>query len=152
MMQVEESAVRVLVVDDFEPWRDYMHVALRRNPQFKVIGEGADGQEAVRKAQEAQPDLILLDLALPSLNGIAATRAIRECSPKSKVLLMSVERSWDVVREALRSGASGYVVKTDATDDLSLALEAVLQNGQFVSRSLNGHHADEPGDDLETAE
>ena len=143
-----ETSVRVLVVDDFEPWRDYVRSTLRKNSQFNVIGEGTDGEEAVRRAKETQPDLVLLDLALPKLNGIAALRRIRELSPKSKVLLMSVEQSSDVVDEALRCGAAGYVVKHDAANDLLLALEAILQNRQFVSRSVNGKDPGEPAHDF----
>jgi DNA-binding NarL/FixJ family response regulator len=147
-MRLETAVVRILVVDDFEAWRQYVRSTLQQNSQFKVIGEGADGEEAVQRAKETQPDLVLLDLALPKLNGIAALRGIRESSPKSKVLLMSVEQSPEVVDEALRSGAAGYVVKNDAANDLLLALEAILQNRRFVSRSVNGKDPSETAHDF----
>ena len=149
-MLLETSVIRVLVVDDFEPWRRYICSTLQKDPQFEIIGEESDGLQAVRKANETQPDLILLDVALPTLNGIAALQQILQCSPKSKILLMSVERSCDVADEGLRNGAAGYVVKADAANDLSSALEAILQNRQFVSRSVNGRNASDAAHDSET--
>jgi len=100
------------------------------------VGEASDGLEAFQKAQELQPDLIVLDIGLPNLNGIQAALRIREASPKSKILFVSENRSFDVVKEALRTGAFGYVVKSDAGSDLLLAFEAVLQGKRFVSASL----------------
>ena len=147
-MQFETAAVRVLVVDDFQGWRNYVSLMLRQSSQFSVIAEGGDGEEAVRRAKETQPDLVLLDLALPKLNGIAALREIREVSPKSKVLLMSVEQSSEVVDEALRSGASGYLVKNCLANDLLLAFESILQNKRFVSRMVNGGGSGEPARDF----
>jgi CheY-like chemotaxis protein len=107
-------------------------------PELHVIGEVPDGLEAVKKAQELQPDLILLDIGLPALNGIEAARRIREVSPRSKILFVSENRSRDVTEEALRAGAGGYVVKSDAATDLLPAVQAVLQGKRFVSASLSG--------------
>ena len=102
----------------------------------------SDGLEAVRKAEELQPDLIVLDLGLPSLNGIEATRRIRLLSSKSRILFLSLESSLDVVKEALRLGALGYVVKVDAEGELLAAVDAVCQGRKFVSSALKGHHGD----------
>src|SRR5439155_862233 len=96
------------------------------------------GLEAVRKAQQLHPDLILLDIGLPSLNGIEAARRIRELSPKSKILFISENRSWDIAEEALRIGAGGYVVKSDAAGELLPAVEAVLRDRK--STRLNSSH------------
>jgi YesN/AraC family two-component response regulator len=95
--------------------------------------------EAVRKAMDLQPDLILLDIGLPKLSGIEAARRIRELSSRSKVIFLSENRSWDIAQEALRTGAGGYVVKTDAARELLPAVEAVLNGKRFVSASLAGN-------------
>jgi len=131
--------VGVLVVDDNEPWRRFFSSTLQKQPEYQVIGEASDGWEAIRQAEELQPDVILLDIGLPALNGIEAARRIREVSPASKILFVSENRSRDVAVEALRTGAGGYVVKSDAASELLPAVKAVLQGKQFVSASLAGH-------------
>ena len=102
-------------------------------PELQIISEVSDGLEAVQKALELQPALIVLDIALPSLNGIEAARRIRKISPKSTILFLSQESSADVVQEALCLGALGFVIKIHAARDLLVAVEAVLRNEQFVS-------------------
>ena len=109
---METSPVRVLVVDDYEPFRRFVCSTLGKSSDLQVIGEADDGLEAIHKAEELQPDLIVLDIGLPTLNGIEAARRIRKLSPESKILFVSQESSADVVQEALRIGALGYVVKT----------------------------------------
>ena len=99
----------------------------------KVICEVSDGLDAVQKAEELKPDLILLDIGLPTLNGIEAARQIRKLAPDSKIIFLSQEPSVDVVREALSLGAWGYVVKTVAGNDLFAAVESVLLGKRFVS-------------------
>lgn len=100
------------------------------------MAEASDGIEAVHKAKELQPDLILLDIGLPQINGLEAARRIRNFSPNSKILIVSQERSVDIVQEALRVGASGYVLKSGAASDLLPAVNAVLEGKRFVSSSL----------------
>jgi DNA-binding NarL/FixJ family response regulator len=130
---METSTVRVLVVDDYEPFRRFLCSTLKKRPDLQVIGEAADGLDAIEKAAELRPDLIVLDLGLPGLNGIEAARRIRKLSPQCKILFVSQESSADVVQEALELGALGYVVKTQAGSELLAAVEAVLQGRQFVS-------------------
>jgi DNA-binding NarL/FixJ family response regulator len=127
------------VVDDYEPWRRFLSTTLQKRSELQVISEASDGLAAVQQAKQLQPDLILLDIGLPSLNGIEAARKIREISPASKILFVSENRSRDIAEQALNTGASGYVVKSDAATELLPAVEAVLQGRQFVSRSLAGH-------------
>lgn len=136
--------IRVLVVDDYEPFRRFITSTLEQQPELQIIGEATNGLEAVRKAAELNPDLILLDIGLPTLNGIEAARRIREHSSKSQILFCSENRSWDIVEEALRAGALGYVAKSDAARDLLTAVRALLLGKQFVSSSVSGRHGNHP--------
>jgi DNA-binding NarL/FixJ family response regulator len=126
-------------VEDFEPFRRFTASTLQKRPEFQVICEVADGLEAVQKAQELQPDLIVIDIGLPRLNGIEAARRIRKLSPESKILFLSQESSADAVEAALALGAQGYVVKAHAGSELLTAVEAVLRGEQFASSGLTGH-------------
>jgi DNA-binding NarL/FixJ family response regulator len=123
----------VIVVDDFEPFRKFIRTTLKARPDIQVIAEVSDGLEAVRKSEELQPDLIVLDIGLPTLNGIEAARRILKVSPHSKILVVSQESSLDVIEEAFNSGAMGYVVKTRVATDLLTAVEVVSQGRRFVS-------------------
>jgi len=138
MLQGQPS-VRVLVVDDYEPFRRFVCTTLAQNPDLQVIGEASDGLEAVHKAQDLQPALIVLDIGLPTLNGIEAARRIRKVSPDCKILFVSQENSTELVHEALSSGALGYVVKTHAGSELLAAVETILGGRQFVSSGLAGN-------------
>jgi len=131
-----KSKFRVLAVDDYEPWRSFALRTLQKKPELQVVGEASDGLEAVQKAQELQPDLILLDIGLPTVNGIEAARQILQFAPNTKILFVSEQRSSDIVEEALRTGAGGYLVKSKAATELLPAVEAVLQGKQFIRPSL----------------
>jgi DNA-binding NarL/FixJ family response regulator len=140
------STIRVLVVEDYEPFRRFVCSTLRKTPGVQLVGEVSDGLEAVRKAEEQQPDLILLDIGLPSLNGIEAARRIRKLSPISKIIFVSQEFSAEVVQEGFRLGALGYVVKARAASELLAAVEAVSQGRQFVSEKLSDHNRADASD------
>jgi DNA-binding NarL/FixJ family response regulator len=133
------SLIRVLVVDDFEHWRRQVHSLLQARPAWQVIAEASDGSEAVQKAEELKPDLIVLDVGLPNLSGIEAARQIRQRSPSSKIIFLSQNGDLDVVRAALDTGALGYVLKTDAGRELLPAMDAVLRGEQFVSSSTKDY-------------
>jgi DNA-binding NarL/FixJ family response regulator len=135
---LERSTIRVLVVDDNIAWRRFVCSTLQNKLRLQVVAEAADGLDAVRKAQELKPDLVLMDIGLPAINGIEATQRIRHLLPQSKVVCLTENRYWDIAQEALRSGASAYVVKADAGRELVTAVTAVLQGEQFVSASLDG--------------
>jgi DNA-binding NarL/FixJ family response regulator len=123
--------VRVLVVEDFEPFRRFIHTTLQES-ELLIVGEVSDGLEALQRAEELQPDLVLLDIGLPGLNGIEAARRIRKLSPESKIIFVTQESSADVIEEAMNSGAMGYVVKAHAATELLAAVEAVRQGRRFV--------------------
>jgi DNA-binding NarL/FixJ family response regulator len=129
-------AVRVLVVEDFEPFRLFIRSMLSKRTDLQIVCEVSDGLEAVCKAEELQPDSVLLDIGLPSLNGLAVAQRIRTRSPESKIIFVSQESDPAIVQEAFNVGAKGYVVKTSATTDLPAALDAVLGSRQFVSGGL----------------
>ena len=134
------SSIRVLVVEDFAPFLTFICSRLRKESGLQIIGEVSDGLEAVRQAEELKPDLILLDIGLPTLTGLEAARQIRKLAPESKIVFLTQESSADVVQEALNLGARGYVVKIRAAIDLLAAVEAVLEGRQFVSCGLSGQH------------
>jgi DNA-binding NarL/FixJ family response regulator len=127
--------IKVLVVEDFEPFRRFVCSKLGERPDCQVVAESSDGMEAVQKAEELQPDLILLDVGLPKLNGLAAARQILTLVPNAKIIFVSQESSPDIAREALAIGAAGYLVKTDA-NQLLVAVDTVLDGRQFVSAAL----------------
>ncbi len=133
------SIVRVLVVEDYEPFRRFVCSTVRKRPALQIVGESSDGLEAVHKAQELQPDLIVIDIGLPTLNGIEAARRIRRLSPQSKILFLTQESAADVVQEAFDLGALGYVVKAHAGSELLAAVEAVLEDRHFISSGVSGH-------------
>lgn len=124
----------VLVAEDFEPFRDLLCAMLKSNPDIHIDCAVGNGIQAIEKAAELQPHLVLLDIGLPGLDGIEAARQIRSMSPRSKIIFLTQEYSLEVVTEALATGASGYVVKADAGTELLLAIDAVIHNGTFVGK------------------
>ena len=112
------ASVRVLIVDDHEPWRRWVYAQLASQQQFQVVGEASDGLEAVAKADELKPDLILLDIGLPKLNGLEAATRIAQTHHETKIIFLSNQWETDVVTHALNNGAKGYVLKDDANTEL----------------------------------
>jgi DNA-binding NarL/FixJ family response regulator len=132
------SSIRILIADDFQNWRRQVHSLFQERPEWQIIAEAEDGPAAIQKAEEFKPDLIVLDIGLPKLNGIEAARQIRQLSRNSKILFLSQNNDLDVVRAALGT-AQGYVYKTDFRRDFLPAIRAVLRGQQFVSSSLKGY-------------
>jgi DNA-binding NarL/FixJ family response regulator len=133
---VRMTPIRVLVVEDFLPFRRFICSTLEKQPNLQIICEASDGQEAVHKAEELKPDLILLDIGLPTLNGMEAARRILRLAPESKIIFLTRESSAEVVQGALAIGALGYIVKSTANGNLLAAVDAVLEGKQFVSTGL----------------
>lgn len=140
----KRSLIRVLIVDDFGPWCKYVISGIQTKRGWVVVGVARDGNEAIQKTQELHPDLVLLDVRLPRLNGIEATKLIRHLSPHTRILFVSSENDAELACVALRAGGLGYVVKTDAPRELFPAMEAAIQGKRYVSLSLAGHGLTEP--------
>ena len=126
----------MLLVDDSEPFRQSLLSTLQEISGLSITGEAADGLEAVQKAESIKPDIILLDVGLPKLNGLNTAELIRKCSPESKIVFLTNETDPDVVKAALDTGALGYVHKLQTVTELRTAVEAALRGQQFVSPNL----------------
>ena len=133
------TAFRILVADDHEIVRQGIRALLQAHPGWEICGEAADGREAVEKAGALTPDVVILDVGMPNLNGLSATRQILKQHPQARVLILTMHESEQVVREVLECGARGYVLKSDAGRDLTAAVEA-LQRGKtfFTSKVADG--------------
>ncbi len=137
------SSVRLLIVDDYEPWCQFVRSVLSRKTNLHIVGEVADGVEAVQRAAELRPDLVLLDIGLPRLNGIDASHQIHHAVPEAKILFASQNHDRDVVRAALSNGAKGYLLKSDGEIELLSAIEAVIRGEKFVSQGLRDYQSSE---------
>ena len=118
--------VSILVVDDFAAWRQQLRSMIEMRPGWSIIGEASDGQEAIEKATEMRPDIILLDVAMPSMNGIEAARVIHQRCPKSKILFVTQDGDSDIRNAAMQVGAMGYVLKSKAGNELLDAIAVAL--------------------------
>ena len=127
------STVKVLVVDDYAPWLHFVSVALTLKPEIKIVGQAQDGLSAIQKVVELKPELVLLDIGLPDMNGIEVAKRIMELEPKIRILFLTENTAPEIVREALLTGAQGYVVKSSAARELIPAVEALLLDCYFVS-------------------
>jgi DNA-binding NarL/FixJ family response regulator len=125
-----------MVVDDFEPWRNFVSSTLLKGSDLQIVCEAADAEEAIGEATKIQPNLILLDIGLPRLTGIEAAHQIHQVAPASRILFVSEQSDPDVVTTALDAGGGGYVLKSDAGDELLSAIMAVLRGDQFLSSGL----------------
>ena len=133
--------VRVLLADDYEPWRRCVSSRFLKCPGLRIIGEVSDGLEAVKKAQELKPDLVLLDISLPKLNGVQAAIRIRKAVPMAKIVFMSAYQDSDAVQTVLSNGADGYVLKWEVTRELLPAIEAALGGQKFVTAQVTGQNS-----------
>ena len=127
------STIRILVVEDFAPFRQFISVMLAKRSDLEMICAVDDGLEAVQKAEELKPDLVLLDIGLPTQSGIAAARQIRKVAPETKIIFLTQESSAEAIQEARSLGACGYVLKEKAGSELLAAVEAVISGKLFFS-------------------
>lgn len=133
---IERAPVRILVVDDHTLFRRGLTALLARDPRLSVIGDAADAGQAQRKAQELQPDLILLDNHLPGVNGVDALPALLEVAPNARVLMLTVSEDENDLSAALRNGACGYLLKTIEGDDLTAAILRAMQGDSVIAPEM----------------
>jgi DNA-binding NarL/FixJ family response regulator len=129
-------SIRILLADDHAIVRDGLRAVLER-AGFGVVGEASDGREAVRLVKELMPDVAVLDLAMPSLNGVDAARAIHEVSPRTRTVLLTMHAEHQLILDALRAGVRGYVLKSHAASDLVRAIEDAAAGGVYLSSSIS---------------
>jgi DNA-binding NarL/FixJ family response regulator len=124
---VDDGIIRVLVVDDFEKWREYVCATIQEIPGLQVVGEAADGLEAIQKSKDLRPHLILLDISLPRLDGIEVARRLSQVCPESRIIFVTENRSSDIREEGFRAGGSAFVIKSESASELIAAINAVLK-------------------------
>jgi DNA-binding NarL/FixJ family response regulator len=144
---------RVVIAEDHTLFRQGIKALLSLESEFEVVGEAADGYQAIERAKELKPDLILLDISMPRVDGMAAIKEIKRVCAEAKILVLTVHKTEEHVLETLKSGASGYVLKDASREELLLAMKSVLQDKRYLSPDisarivdgyLNGRGADEP--------
>lgn len=131
-----DNPSRILVADDHSLFRAGLCAILACHPEFEVIAEAGNGQEAIRLASEQQPELVLLDISMPITNGTEALALIRRRSPQSRVLMLTAHNTDEFIRESLRLGASGYLLKTDSSQELIQAMHSILQGHIYLSPAV----------------
>jgi DNA-binding NarL/FixJ family response regulator len=127
------STVRILVVDDHDLMRRGIKNLLAPHPGWEIVGEANTGREAVQKAEELRPDIVIMDVGMPDLNGVEAAKRIRKASPNTEVLILSVHYSDQLIREILAAGVRGYVIKSDSDRDLVIAVETLSNHKPFFT-------------------
>ncbi|MDR3370832.1 response regulator [Rhodoferax sp.] len=138
MNSTEKTLIRILVVDDHTLFRRGLTALLSRDPQLTVVGDAADAGQALRKAQELQPDVILLDNHLPGVNGVDAVPSLREVAPEACVLMLTISEDESDLLAALQGGACGYLLKTMEGDELTAAVRRAFQGDTIVAPEMMG--------------
>jgi DNA-binding NarL/FixJ family response regulator len=135
--------IRILLADDHTVVRQGFKMILNQQADMEVVGEAGDGKDAVKLALELRPTLVIMDIAMPNMNGVEATRRIMEAAPECKILILSMHKDAVYVRETLRAGAKGYLLKEAIDHDLLRAIRAVVQEGGFLSPEVSRTVLDE---------
>jgi DNA-binding NarL/FixJ family response regulator len=128
---------RVLIADDHEVIRRGVHWLLQASPEWELCGEAKNGQEAIRLAEELKPEIIVMDVSMPGINGVEAARAILSKIPQAKILLLTLHASIELIRSAFRAGVRGYILKSEAEEELIQALSVVIRDGIYVSPRID---------------
>src|SRR5579864_6259600 len=133
---ITDMSIRILLADDHTVMRDGLRAMLERQPDMAVIGEAADGRECVRLAGEHPPDVVVMDIAMPNMNGIEATRRILAESPRIAVVILSMHQDESYILRSLKAGAKGYLLKDALRADVLEAIRAVAQGRSFLTRKI----------------
>ena len=128
--------LRILIADDHDIIRESLRGLLSRRADWQICGEATDGREAVEMAKRLRPDIALLDLSMPILNGLEATLQIRKALPKTEVLVFTMHETKDLVRQAMSAGARGYLLKSDATTHIEAAIDTLAKHNSYFAPSI----------------
>jgi len=131
------APIRILLADDHTVVRDGLRALVEKQPDMAVIGEAADGRDTIRLAEEQSPDVVIMDIAMPNMNGIEATRRIVASQPRTAVLILSMHQDESYVLRSLKAGAKGYLLKDSVRSDVIEAIRAVVQGRSFLTRKVS---------------
>jgi DNA-binding NarL/FixJ family response regulator len=145
MQHVSEAPMRVLIVDDHPVTRDGLRSALSTSDEIEIVGEATNGPDAVKAAKELDPDIVFMDVRMPGMNGIEATKAIRENDPNAKVILFTVEESQASVGDAIRAGVAGYLLKDSSAGELIHAAKRAQEGGAVIAPALTRKFIEDKG-------
>lgn len=137
MIMAQEREIRLLIADDHTIVRQGLKKLLEEETGVDVVGEALDGRDAVTKAMDLMPDVVLMDLSMPGLHGLEATRQITKRLPKTRVLILSMHKNEAYVLQALQAGASGFILKDSASEEVAMALRAVMRGDSYLSPSIS---------------
>ncbi|GAA4718613.1 response regulator [Brevibacillus fulvus] len=142
-MEKLQEEIRIVLVDDHQLFREGVKRILEMEQDFRVVGEGSDGEEAYYLAEVHKPDVILMDINMPNMNGVAASEKIVAVSPRTRIIILSIHDDEGYVYRTLRSGASGYLLKEMGTNDLVDAVRVVARGGAYIHPKVTGKLIDE---------
>jgi two-component system response regulator NreC len=128
---------RIVIAEDYTILREGLRSLLSSHPEFEIVGEAEDGQEAIRSVDKLKPDLALMDLSMPRMNGMDAIKEIKKRSPETKVLVLTVHKTEEYIHAALQSGADGYILKDSTHAELGMAIKNVLEGKRYISPGIS---------------
>ena len=128
---------RIVIAEDYTILREGLRSLLSSHPEFDIVGEAEDGQEAIRSVEKLKPDLALMDLSMPRMNGMDAIKEIKKRSPETKVLVLTVHKTEEYIHAALQAGADGYILKDSTHAELGMAIKSVLDGKRYVSPGIS---------------
>jgi DNA-binding NarL/FixJ family response regulator len=134
---------RVLIVDDHAFVRRGVQSILESLPEWELCGQASDGREAIKLVEQLDPDVVLMDVSMPGMDGIQATRAVRATNSHTKIVLLTLHESVEVLRSGFRAGANGYLLKADAEEELLKALRVVVGDGSYISPKIDSQVVDQ---------